>query len=96
MFENIKAILAIQRMKNTGSTEMLSRRQIVNLIVNMSDISKKYSKPVVDDCYELFRAYRDDRVKEPYDFEKYLETGMEMITMFELIQSEESNGANQE
>ena len=70
MFDDVKAIKQVQRI-NSGGQEMLSKSQIVNLIINMSDIAKVNDKETTDRCYELFKQYRSDKKKELYDRAKY-------------------------
>lgn len=84
MFDSIKAILIVQKLKK-GSKENISKSQIVSIIINLSDASKNLSKTHFQEVNMLFREYKIDKSKFLVDYDGYIRMCNEIIDEFEHI-----------
>jgi len=90
MLSEVIAMLKIQKLKKAyysgRETELLlSRKQIVYLIINLPEAHRNLSTDQFGQVYSLYKEFRRDKVKGKYSFQKYVQTGTEMLQKFEEI-----------
>jgi len=84
MFDSIKAISDVQKIKN-GRKAKLSKSQIVNLIINLQDAKKNLSAEDFKSVFEKFKQYRKETTKTEMGISDYLDTCFDLIDSFETI-----------
>jgi hypothetical protein len=84
MFDSLKAITVVQKIKN-GGTASLSKSQIVSIIINLSDASKNLSPDIFTKLERLYQQLRKDKLKTTMDYKLYIETCSQIISEFEKI-----------
>ena len=68
-----------------GKPGELSKKDLVNLLINLSDAEKNLLSKEFIQVYELFEFYQRDTQRISMDFIKYLECSKEIIDEFNLI-----------
>ena len=84
IFPNLKAVKAIQNIKN-GVPQELSKSQIVNLLINLPDAKKKLTNSQFGEIYSLFQVYNSSKEKTVMDMYEYLKVASEIISAFNII-----------
>ena len=79
----VKAMIAVQRLKNWGVTEKLSKSQIVCLITNLPDAKKHLSERQYGFVKSVYGLYRKETTLYPMDMLRYVDTCKEIIAAYE-------------
>lgn len=79
----MNAMMAVQKMKNLGTTEMLSMSQIVNLITNLPDAQRNLDDDHFRFVYAVFKVYRKQRDLRPMNTEDYIRACKLIIDTYE-------------
>ena len=79
----VKGIVAVQRIKEMGSIEKLSKSQIVALITNLQDASKNLNKWQYSFVQTVYNNYRKQTDLITMDMFKYLDVCKEIIAAYE-------------
>lgn len=79
----VDGMMAIQKMKNLGTTEMLSMSQIVNLITNLPDAQKNLDNTHFRFIYAVFKVYRKQRDLRPMNMDDYIRACKLIINTYE-------------
>lgn len=79
----MNAMMAVQKMKNLGTTEMLSMSQIVNLITNLPDAQRNLDDDHFRFVYAVFKIYRKQRDLRPMNTEDYIRACKLIIDTYE-------------
>ena len=95
LFADIKAIGAVQKIKNGGVCK-LTIAQITGLLINLPDAEKNLSKQEFDQVYALFKEMRKCNTKMQMNIELYLDTAVKIIKEFDKIAPyEKYSGGNE-
>lgn len=73
MFESLKAVSAVQKLKKGGTAD-LSKSQITSIIVNLQDASRNLPRSRFSDFNNIFQNLKRDKQKINMDWDKYIET----------------------
>lgn len=84
MFDTTKSLKAVHTIKAGGRAE-LSQSQIVNLIVNMLDATRKLSREQSKAVSEVYDYYRQFKTKELMDFNRYCDICKGIIADFDSV-----------
>lgn len=79
----VKGMVAVQRIKEMGSVEKLSKSQIVSLITNLQDASKNLNKWQYSFVQTVYSNYRKQTDLITMDVFKYLDVCKEIIAAYE-------------
>lgn len=79
----VDGMMAIQKMKNLGTTEMLSMSQIVNLITNLPDAQRNLDNTHFRFVYAVFKVYRKQRDLRPMNMDDYIRACKLIIDTYE-------------
>ena len=95
LFADIKAIGAVQKIKN-GGTAQLTISQITGLLINLPDAEKNLSKEEFDRIYALFKEMQKCNTKMQMNIDLYLDTAVKIIKEFDKIAPyEKYSGGNE-
>ena len=85
IFANAKAVKDVERLRRSGGTAMLSKSQIVNMIINLPDANRNLSKEEFNNVYALFTQISRDKVKTEMTFDDYLQVAADLAEEFDRI-----------
>lgn len=96
LFDDIKALSSVQKIKNGSAGEYLSIRQVVNMIINLQDAKKNLPDAQYKEVYALFTEFRKCKTKIPMNAQTYLYTCVKLIREFDKIAPyEKYSGGNE-
>ena len=79
----VKGMMAVQRIKENGTVEKLSKSQIVSLVTNLQDADKNLNKYQFDFVRMVFNNYRKQTDLISMDMFGYLDACKEIIAAYE-------------
>lgn len=84
MFDNISAIVNIQKIKK-GETKKLSKSQIVNAIISTMEAKKNLDPVEYEKVWNLYLEYNKEKTKIEMNFDNYLQVSSEILVAFNEI-----------
>lgn len=94
-FADVKAIGAVQKIKN-GGTAKLSISQMTSLLINLQDAKKNLPFHKFKQIYHLFNRLRACNTKMKMNYEDYLLQAVDIIKLFDAIAPYEKYGGGNE